>query len=149
MLRRGEQSVGPRTRRWLLTALVGYCAVLAFILLWPSAGPAATVVRGTTDVLLRLGAPSGVVSGGRVEFGLNALMIAPVPLLVSLLWPAWSWERWTAYGFVGSLSIEAVQAVLLTGRSAQFRDVVSNTLGALIGALLAPAVRRWWLARDR
>jgi VanZ family protein len=37
----------------------------------------------------------------------------------------------------GSFGIEAVQALVLPARSAQFVDVVSNTLGALVGALLA------------
>ena len=142
MLERPEQAVDRRPRRWLVGVLAGYGALLALILLWPVGEPATAVVAWCTRALGWAGAPVSVASGGRVEFALNALMVVPVPLLVSLLWPRWTWQQWTAYGFLGSLCVEGVQAVFLAGRSAQFVDVVANTLGALVGALLAVVLRR-------
>ena len=61
-------------------------------------------------------------------------------LLGSLLWPRPSWRDWTAVGFVASFLVEVVQAVALGGRSATHADVVANTLGTLLGALLGLAV---------
>ena len=104
--------------------------------MWPSGEPATATVEHVRRVVLDLGAPDGLVSGGRVEFALNALMVAPVPLLATLLWPRWTWERWTVLGFVASGGVELIQGLLLQQRSAEFVDIVANTLGVLLGAIL-------------
>jgi VanZ family protein len=44
-------------------------------------------------------------------------------------------------GLALTLLIEGVQALFLTGRSATLSDLVANTSGALLGILLAHAVR--------
>jgi glycopeptide antibiotics resistance protein len=95
-----------------------------------------------------LGAPAAVTEGGRVEFALNAVAFAPVSLLGTLLWPRWTWRDWTAAGFVASFLVEGFQAIFLSARSATYVDVVSNTLGALIGAFLAVLLVRA-VARQR
>jgi VanZ family protein len=59
-----------------------------------------------------------------------------------LTWPQVHWANWVAYGFLGSGLVELVQGVILPARSAEFVDVVANTTGALVGALVALAVRR-------
>ena len=46
-----------------------------------------------------------------------------------------------AYYYFGSKE-ELVQAVLLSGRQASFSDVVANTLGALLGAVIGKLVFR-------
>jgi hypothetical protein len=129
-------------RRVLLGLLIGYCLFLAWVLLWPSATPASKTVRTAATDLRQVGAPAQVTAGDHVEFALNALMVAPVPLVASLLWRRWSWPQWTACGFIASCIVEAFQALFLSGRSAQMPDVVSNTLGALVGAVLGAGVRR-------
>lgn len=133
----------PAKRSARLVGLGGsYALLLLWILLWPSGGPATTVATGAWDALLALGLPVGLVTAGRVEFMLNALMIVPATALLGVLWTKWTWERWTAYAFVLSGSVELVQALLLPHRSAQFADVVANTLGALAGAVLAQVAGR-------
>jgi VanZ family protein len=50
--------------------------------------------------------------------------------------PSYSWRDWTAFGFCLACLVELLQGLLLPGRHASFSDVVANTLGALLGALL-------------
>jgi VanZ family protein len=46
------------------------------------------------------------------------------------------------YAFVGSCAVELLQGLYLPPRSAQFVDVVANTLGGLVGAVFAAPVAR-------
>jgi glycopeptide antibiotics resistance protein len=87
------------------------------------------------------------VSPPTVEFGLNVLLFVPMSLLGSFLFPRLRVAEWVMVGFLASLTVELVQKLFLTGRTADPKDVVSNTLGVLIGALLATAVSRSRLAR--
>jgi glycopeptide antibiotics resistance protein len=75
----------------------------------------------------------------RVEFLANVLILIPAIALGALLWPRFGWRDWTAYGFVFSGAVEAVQAVILDERSATYVDGVANTLGAF-GAFGGAAV---------
>ena len=67
---------------------------------------------------------------------MNAAIVAPVSLLGSMAFPRVGWRAWTAYGFVAAVLIETIQGVLLPARSASFGDVVANTAGMLLGAVL-------------
>jgi VanZ family protein len=51
------------------------------------------------------------------------------------------WPAWTAYGFVAAVLVETIQGVLLPTRSASFGDVVANTAGMLLGAVLFLPIR--------
>jgi VanZ family protein len=62
-------------------------------------------------------------------------------VLAGLAWPSYSWRDWTALAFLGAVCVEVTQAVLLSGRQATFSDVVANTAGALVGAVLIQMVR--------
>ena len=81
-----------------------------------------------------------MTASGRVEFVLNAAMVAPPVLLASLLVPRHPWANWVVYGFVASCAVELVQGLYLPPRSAEFEDVVANTLGALAGAVVASLI---------
>ena len=130
----------PDPARWLLVA---YGAVLALLLLAPSAAAPSWLVTTGSRLALKAGLPSAVAAPEPVEVLLNVAAFVPVSLLGSLLRPSLTWRDWTAIGFVASLLVEVVQAVVLDARSATHSDVVANTLGALLGALAgAVAVRR-------
>jgi hypothetical protein len=129
------------TRRNARRALAAYSVLLAFILLGPSVVPS-TVVRLLTDLAQGAGVPAGIASGGRVEFVTNAVMLMPVSALGLVVWPRTNWRDWTACAFVIAAVAELVQAVLLSGRSATFVDIVANTLGGAAGAALV-GVLRW------
>ncbi|WP_315092928.1 VanZ family protein [uncultured Cellulomonas sp.] len=78
---------------------------------------------------------------GAVELMVNVILFAPVALLAGVL------TRRPVAALLGasaaSLVVEAVQAfVTVLGRSCSTDDWLSNTLGALLGALLAVAALR-------
>ncbi|MBE7324839.1 VanZ family protein [Nocardioides sp. Y6] len=125
---------------WTVAArvvLLAYVIFLAWVLLRPTPEHASSVVGRVTEELLAAGAPEVLVAGARVEFGLNALMFAPLPFLGALAFPRVGWGEWVAWAFIGSMAAELYQGALLPGRSAQFVDIVANTLGGLIGSLAA------------
>lgn len=129
-----------RGRRLLTVALAAYLAVLLFALLTPSASTPSSSILWVADVLRGLGAPERILIPDRVGFLCNVAILVPATALGSLLWRAASWRDWTAYGFVFAGAIEVVQGLLLPARSASYVDVVANTLGALVGALVGAAV---------
>ncbi|MDP9821777.1 VanZ family protein [Nocardioides massiliensis] len=120
--------------------LVAWGLVVAVFLLTPAVELPSGAVGWVADVLRSGGAPETVVAGKRVEFGVNVAVISPLTFLGHWAFPGRTWRDWTAYGFVGSMAVEATQALLLSRRSAEFVDVVANTAGALLGAIAAIAV---------
>jgi glycopeptide antibiotics resistance protein len=119
---------------------VAYAAFLIFTVFWPSATYASGSVSRASRLLYFLGTPTWITPP-MVEFAANIVLFVPFSLLGAVLLHRWSWRFWLAVGFCTSCFIELSQLVLLSGRSADVRDVISNTLGALLGALLARRVR--------
>ncbi len=82
----------------------------------------------------------------RAEVFTNVVIIAPFGLLGSLVFTRLRWQDWAAYAFIGATGVEMVQGLVLPDRQASFSDIVANTAGAVLGALLArrllPASRR-------
>jgi glycopeptide antibiotics resistance protein len=127
------------TRVLLWAAFVGYLVVVAYLVWDPEPTvPSSTVLR-VTDLLHDLGLS---VDEPLVEFGLNVLLFTPMGLLGSLVLPRLRVADWVMIGFVSSMVIEIAQKFFLPARSADPRDVVSNTTGALLGATVVWAVRR-------
>ena len=117
--------------------LVAYAAFLAVVLMEYNPLVATDVVARFGSWLGVHGAPPALTQPARVEFFLNAAMFAPVVFLAALALPRHPWANWVVYGFVLSAGVELLQGLFLPPRSAQFEDVVANTLGALVGALVA------------
>ncbi|MGH3367696.1 MAG: VanZ family protein, partial [Nocardioidaceae bacterium] len=88
------------------------------------------------DVLESIGAPRWVTPSA-VEFVLNVALFVPLAFLGSTLIPRWPVRAWGALGFACSLGIELAQLVVLPGRSPNGYDILANTLGALVGAVVA------------
>lgn len=129
-----------RHRRVAATLLVAYLVIGALIVLWPNSGVAAASVGRMTSVLGSLGAPAWV-SRAEVEFLANVLLFVPLSFLGSFLVRSFNWQGWLVLGFCASGLIEFGQLLLLSGRNATVGDVVANSLGALLGALLVLPVR--------
>ncbi len=129
--------VTSRLRPLLVALWLGYVAFLATVLLRPSGAQATGVVMRVAERLVALGVPAEISAPVRVEFLLNAAMFAPLTLLAALILPRHPWANWVVYTFVASAAVEVVQGFLLPLRSAQFVDVVANTLGGLVGSFAA------------
>jgi glycopeptide antibiotics resistance protein len=122
--------------------LVIYSVLLLVAVLSPTNSEQSSMVVWLAHRLHQLGVPAHLATSGRLEVLLNALIVAPVSFLGSVLRPRTSWRDWTAYGFGASVSVELVQLVVLPGRQASFSDVVANTAGALLGAVAIALLRR-------
>jgi len=138
------------TVRLVSAALLAmYVMFLAAVLSEYNPTVASDVVSRFGVWLERNGAPSVVTGPGRVEFLLNAAMFAPVILLAATTFPRHPWANWVVYGFVASGAVELLQGLYLPPRSAQFVDVVANTLGAFVGAVMSLPATRLLAAGDR
>ncbi len=114
--------------------------MLLFIVFWPAGDMPSSSVRFLYERFQDLGAPTQLTSD-RIEFICNVLLFVPLSLLGSLLRPQWTWSSWVVVGYCATFTIELVQGLVLPGRNATMQDVVANTGGALIGALIAWAIR--------
>jgi VanZ like family len=134
----GARGAGLAWRAGVLLLL--YALVLGAVLFSPTNHVQTGAVVDVDQTLARF-LPDSWASFARVEMLLNVLIIAPVSFLGSLVWPRLRWQEWTAYGFVGATTVELLQGMLLPGRQASFSDIVANTAGALLGAVLCGRLR--------
>jgi hypothetical protein len=77
---------------------------------------------------------------GGVDFVLNILLF--IPLGVGLALAGFSWRRALVLAALLSCGIELLQMKVIAGRDASLGDILSNTTGGGIGALLAAYWRR-------
>ncbi|MGY4858071.1 VanZ family protein [Cryobacterium sp. AP23] len=139
-----------RVRQQLGLALVmAYGLIVILATMWPTPldqGFASSINR-LLDVLHRNGIPEWF-GYTKLEFTANVLMFVPLGFLVSMLLPVRVW--WLALIICPGLSIaiELTQAYALSARFATISDVASNSIGALIGALLAVVIRAAIYDRD-
>ncbi|WFR68155.1 VanZ family protein [Curtobacterium flaccumfaciens] len=108
--------------------------------------PAPGILRGL-DLAHELGTPAWF-GYGALEFTANVAFFLPLGLLVVLRLGARRWWVGALTGFVASGVIETGQALFLPARFASFDDVLANTSGAAVGALIA-VVALGWAARHR
>jgi glycopeptide antibiotics resistance protein len=130
-----RHAVLRRIARWLAA---GYLVALALIALWPT--PVDRGASGTiTRVLARLhayGVPDWV-NYALIEYTANIALFLPVGLLGVVLIGANRWWLAVAAGFALSCIIEASQLVFRPSRVATMLDIMANTTGTVLGALLA------------
>lgn len=137
------------TRTWLGVFFVLYLAVVGFGVFGPSpARPVAQAGRSARHLGAEVRA---VISGGdaasapkasryvigdlTAENVGNIVMFVPFGFVFPIRWRRWRW--WTiAVGAALSASIELVQLVFLSWRSASLTDVEWNTMGAAVGFAL-------------
>lgn len=131
----------------VLTAM--YVVVVLVVTLYPT-----TVDRGLDPYLDRVlqelherGVP-GFVDYGFIEFSANVVFFVPVGFLGGLLFSYRFWWLAIVGGGLLSAAVEGVQGAFLPGRVSSAQDVVANTLGTILGCLVAVAVRALILHRD-
>lgn len=126
-------------------AFAVYLVALALVVFWPT-----HVDRGVEQPLDAVidwfhSIGLGWVSYGRIEFTANIVLFIPFGVLLTVILGTKRWWLAVLIAVVVSLGIETAQALFLSGRTPTLRDVIANSVGSLIGALLAladPRLRR-------
>lgn len=128
----------PRPWRWVLIAMMVPLAVVAF---WPS--PIDQPVQGDLARLLRFlhkhGAPAWF-NYKFVEAAANVVLFVPLGAVARLAFPSKRWWQVGAFGLIVSCCMELGQLLFLDNRYASPLDLVTNTGGAVIGAIAATLV---------
>lgn len=140
-----------RIRFWL--ASLGLFLTFGVILLatmWPT--PLDEGYQGAIDKVLAVLHRNGIPEWfgyNKLEFTANIAMFIPLGFLVALLLPQKLW--WLALLLCPALSvaIELVQGAVLDARISSALDVLANSLGALIGILVAVVIRALVYERDQ
>lgn len=136
-------SAEPAVRRLRVLsaiALATFALIIAVVTMWP--GPPAPDGQGWLREFLRVGHAYGIpswITFGRIEFVSNVIMFLPVGFFGALVLTRHRWLVVPAAALASAV-IETIQAMALPLRYGTVRDVVSNTMGALLGFLLAAAV---------
>jgi len=142
--------MASRFRRRLVTFfLVLYAAFVAVITLtprMPGSGLLNRLVLRFLSELHRRGITW--IDFLAIEFIGNVLMFLPLGLFAALLIPRRAWWSLLFLGTVSSAFIEFFQSVFLPGRVPEVRDLMSNTIGFLLGALFAISMRLLVAHRD-
>jgi glycopeptide antibiotics resistance protein len=130
-------------RRALWVALGVTSATIAIITFWPTPvdAPAKGTIRDILTTLHDAGVPPQV-NYSFVEIASNVVMFIPLGALIAALLPVNRWWAAVLLGSLGSCLIELTQLAFLPHRFASMVDIAANTAGALLGALLAEAIRR-------
>jgi glycopeptide antibiotics resistance protein len=140
-----------RVREWLgVTILISYGLIVLLATLWPTPldqGYDASIQK-LLGVLYRNGVPEWF-GYGKLEFSANIAMFVPLGFLTTLILPTRVW--WLALVLCPALSIaiELTQASLLAARFATVSDVIANSTGAVVGALIAVILRALIYQRDQ
>ena len=126
--------MGRRAVAWLLGAYLGLLSLIAF---WPS--PVDKPFDGELSRLLlalhRHGIPAWF-DYSFVESTSNIVLFVPFGFLLALLLVR-RWWLSMLIAFAVSCSIELGQLLFISARTATLADVAVNTLGAVVGAVLA------------
>lgn len=134
-------------RRRILVTFAVYVVLLVAIALWPD--PIDAPIRGRVVEFMRFLRPLGLpeLAYRNVEATANIALLMPLGLVIGLVLPIrWSWCA-PLTGFACGIVIELTQSAFLPERLATWNDVVLNTVGSAIGAVVGVGVRSFTLWR--
>lgn len=117
--------------------LASYLIALAAVGFWPT--PVDKPVQGNLAALLKFLHSNGVPGWFDyhfVEASANVALFIPFGILSAMALPARSWWQLSVFGLLVSVCMEGVQLLFIAGRFSSFIDVVTNTVGAVIGISL-------------
>jgi VanZ family protein len=129
-----------RRARWLLA---GFTLAVVLVLFWPSRPGAED--QDALAGWLRVAHEQGRLlwlSFGLVEFSANVVMFVPLGALAALSRPRGGDLAAVAGCVAFSALAEAGQWLFLSARTADIRDVLANSLGAVIGVGVVALIRR-------
>lgn len=113
---------------------------LAFIAFWPT--PVDAPVQGQLASVLRFLHRHGIPDWFNYQFveaSANVVLFIPLGIVSALAFLEKPWWRIGAFGLVASGCMELGQLLFLHDRFASPLDLVTNTSGAVLGALLTTA----------
>ncbi|WP_246527621.1 VanZ family protein [Pseudarthrobacter albicanus] len=118
-------------------------AALALVGFWPSPvdAPAQGTIASVLAFLHAHGIP-GWINYSLVEKAANVALFIPFGIAASLAYPDKRWWQNAALGVAVSGCMELGQLLFLHNRFSSWIDVVTNSGGSVIGALLAMAAVR-------
>ena len=134
-----------RLWRGILAAMSIPLALIAF---WPS--PVDGPVQGELASILSFLHTHGIPRWFNykfVEAAANVALFIPLGVVASLAFAEKRWWKIGAFGLIVSGCMELGQLLFLHNRFASLQDIVTNTGGAVIGALLAIAALKKLQAR--
>jgi glycopeptide antibiotics resistance protein len=126
-------------RRLLVAAYLVYLAAVLELVLWPRPDTPSGAVAAVTGFLHAIGLQA--VGEPQVEVALNVLLFVPLGLIGVLLVRRLPWSAWAVVGLGFSLFLEGCQWAFLPERTPALSDVLANTIGSALGALLGSRVR--------
>jgi VanZ like family len=146
-----SRSFVTRLIRWLwvlvaLAAAVAFAVALARLTLRPVPGAGGQVHDNShPGATLRFYLDRPSIKEAVIELGGNLVLLMPLAVLLPILFDRLrGFVRLTLAVAVISLGIEAVQGLLLTGRSFDVDDVILNTVGAALAYLIfGRRISRW------
>jgi glycopeptide antibiotics resistance protein len=124
-----------RLWRFILTAMLIPLALIAF---WPT--PVDEPVQGQLASVLRFLHRHGIPAWFNYQFveaSANIVIFVPLGFVSLLAFPEKAWWRIGAFGLLISGCMELGQLLFLHSRFASPLDIVTNTSGAVLGAVFA------------
>ena len=126
-----------------------YFAALAGILFWPS--PVDRPIDGALMHVIQWlhahGLPQWFIGYRKVEFAANILLFVPFGIIVALRAHRRFWWLSVVIAAAVSGAVELAQGIFLPERVPAWSDIVANTFGAFMGALLVLVL--WSISRRR
>jgi glycopeptide antibiotics resistance protein len=122
--------------------LVAYLVVVLIVVAWPT--PVDRPIDGGLNAWLtrmHAGGLPGFVDYAVIEAGANVLMFIPLAVLLAVAFPRLRLWIVPVSCVALSVAIELAQSFWLPGRFGTVQDVVCNSIGALLGALIVFAAR--------
>jgi glycopeptide antibiotics resistance protein len=148
-----QTGIPPKSRLrhgLVVSVLVVYTIFILAVTLSPTQLDVSTqrLVFRFVDVLHRFGIPTWF-DYAEVEFSANIVMFIPFGFMVTLLLPVrFAWLA-ILISLSFSMGIEFFQREFLDARIFDVRDIVANTLGGIIGYVMAAFLRSLVHARDK
>lgn len=133
-----------RRSRVLFSATLAWLGVIALITLTPNPRPPGESSDLVRAIIAFLGSTplTAWFDYDVAEFTANVLMFVPLGALLAAQLPPRRRLLAAPLGLGVSLLVEGIQLLWLPSRVADVRDLVSNGLGSLLGALLTLALLR-------
>lgn len=126
-----------------------YFAALAGILFWPS--PVDRPIDGALMHFIQWlhahGLPQWFIGYRKVEFAANILLFVPFGIIVALRAHRRFWWLSVVIAAAVSGAVELAQGIFLPERVPAWSDIIANTFGAFMGALLVLVL--WSISRRR